>query len=200
MATVVNADIYKQIDRINKRIEQAARADRLLEVDLIRPKYEAVLRAAIKAEYLRDSKYGLTISKSKEAQQNITPEMLNRIEALQTPGEYKADILKGAAEETGKDVEDVSIDEMQEYADDVQTVRDAEDSHGKIHYSEEYREFMESPGTKTYAELAEAVRAYEQKLQTEETEQKKVVSDYDAEHSKSLLESRDSSGAGNKVR
>ena len=200
MATVVNADIYKQIDRINKRIEQAARADKLLEVDLILPKYEAVLRAAIKPEYLKQGKYGLTISKSKAAQQNISSEMLNRIEALPTPGEYKADILKGAAEETGKDVDDVTIDEMQDYADDVQTVRDAEDSHGHIQYSEEYREFMQSPGTKSYAELAEAVRAYEQKLQTEETEQKKIVSDYDAEHSKGLFESRGSSGAGNKVR
>lgn len=200
MATVVNADIYKQIDRINKRIEQAARADKLLEVDLIKPKYEAVLRAAIKPEFLKQGKYGLTISKSKAAQQNITPEMLNRIEALPTPGEYKAEILKGAAEETGKDVEDVTIDEMQDYADDVQTVRDAEDSHGKIQYTEEYREFMESPGTKSYTELAEAVRAYEEKLQTEETGQKKVVSDYDTEHSKGLLESRGSTGAGNKVR
>lgn len=200
MATVVNADIYKQIDRINKRIEQAARADRLLEVDLIRPKYEAVLRAAIKPEYLRDGKYGLTISKSKEAQQNITPEMLSRIEALSTPGEYKADILKGAADETGKDVEDVTFEDMQDYADDVQTVRDAEDSHGKIHYSEEYRVFMESPGTKMYADLAEAVRAYKQKLQTEETEQKKVVSEYDAEHSKGLFERRGGTGASNKVR
>ena len=200
MATVVNADIYKQIDRINKRIEQAARADRLLEVDLILPKYEAVLRAAIKAEYLRDGKYGLTISKSKEAQQNITPEMLNRIEALSTPGEYKADILKGSVDETGKDVEDVTLEDMQDYADDVQTVRDAEDSQGHIQYSEEYREFMESPGTKSYVELAETVRAYKQKLQTEETEQKKVVSEYDAEHSKGLLESWDSTGAGNKVR
>lgn len=200
MATVVNADIYKQIDRINKRIEQAARADKLLEVDLIKPKYEAVLRAAIKPEFLKQGKYGLTISKSKAAQQNITPEMLNRIEALPTPGEYKAEILKGAAEETGKDVEDVTIDEMQDYADDVQTVRDAEDSHGKIQYTEEYREFMESPGTKSYTELAEAVRAYEEKLQTEETGQKKVVSDYDTEHSKGLLESRGSTSASNKVR
>ena len=200
MATVVNADIYKQIDRINKRIEQAARADKLLEVDLIRPKYEAVLRAAVKPEFLKQGKYGLTISKSKAAQQNITSDMLNRIEALPTVGEYKADILKGTVEETGKDIEDVTIEDMQEYADDVQTVRDAEDSHGKIHYTEEYKELMQSPGTKSYAELAEAVRAYEKKLQTEETKEKKVVSDYDTEHSTGLLESRGSTGASNKVR
>lgn len=200
MATVVNADIYKQIDRINKRIEQAARADKLLEVDLIKPKYEAVLRAAIKPEFLRQGKYGLTISKSKAAQQNITSDMLMRLEALPTPGEYKADILKGTVEETGKDIEDVTIEDMQEYADDVQTVRDAEDSHGKIHYTEEYKELMQSPGTKSYTELAEAVRAYEEKLQTEETGQKKVVTDYDTEHSAGLLESRGSTGASNKVR
>lgn len=201
MATVTNSEIYKQIDRINKRLEQATKADELLEVNLLRSQYDAVLRAAIPAEYVKQGKYGLIISKSKAAQEALKPEMLERLEALQTAGEFKQDVMQGAAEETGKDIEDVSIEDMQEYADDVQTVKDAEDLHGKIKYTEDDAGTMMALGEKSYSELAQVVRNYAAKLKEEEKKPKrKKVSSYDKQHAAGAAKARRSTGAGDRVR
>lgn len=201
MATVTNSEIYKQIDRINKRLEQATKADELLQVDLLRSQYDAVLRAAIPAEYIKQGKYGLIISKSKAAQEALKPEMLERLEALQTAGEFKQDVMQGAAEETGKDVEDVTIEDMQDYADDVQTVKDAEDLHGKIKYTEDDAGTMTALGEKSYSELAQVVRNYAAKLKEEEKKPKREkVSNYDKQHAAGAAKARRSAGAGDRVR
>ena len=201
MATVVNSEIYKQIDRINKRLEQATKADELLQVNLLRSQYDAVLRAAIPAEYIKQGKYGMIISKSKAAQEALKPEMLDRLEALDTAGEFKQDMMQGAAEETGKDIEDVTIEDMQEYADDVQTVKDAEDKRGKIKYTEDDASTMTALGEKSYAELAQVVRNYAAKLKEEEKKPKrKKVSSYDKQHAAGAAKARRSAGAGDRVR
>lgn len=201
MATVTNSEIYKQIDRINKRLEQATKADELLQVNLLRSQYDAVLRAAIPAEYVRQGKYGLMISKSKAAQEALKPEMLERLEALQTAGEFKQDVMQGAAEETGKDIEYVSIEDMQEYVDDVQTVKDAEDLHGKIKYTEDDVGTMSALGEKSYAELAQVVRNYAAKLKEDEKKPKREkVSSYDQQHAAGAAKARRSSSAGDRVR
>lgn len=201
MAVVVNSEIYKQIDRINKRLEQATKADELLEVNLLRSEYDAVLRAAIPAEYIKQGKYGMIISKSKAAQEALKPEMLERLEALQTAGEFKQDIMQGAAEETGKDIEDVTIEDMKDYADDVETVRNAEDKHGKIKYTEDDAKTMTALGDKSYAELAQVVRNYAEKLKEDEKKPKrKKVSSYDKQHAAGTAKARRSAGAGDRVR
>ena len=204
MATVVNSDIYKQIDRLNKRMENAIKqADKLQTQELVN-KYENVMRAAIPKEFLsRNKKDILIISKSKLAQTTITQDMLDRIEGLQSPGSFESDVLKATASETGQTVEDVTIEEMQEYLDDKQTVEEAEDAKGKIHYSEEYSSIMQTKGSKTYKELAEVVRAYEAKENeniSADHRPKKVVTDYDSNHAKGLSKIRNGRSTSNRVR
>lgn len=202
MAVVVNSEIYKQIDRINKRLEQATKADELLEVNLLRSQYDAVLRAAIPAEYIRQGKYGLIISKSKAAQEALKPEMLERLEALPTAGEFKQDVMQNAAEETGKDIEDVTIEDMKDYADDIQTVKDAEDKYHKIKYTDDDAATMTAEGTKSYAELAKIVRNYEKSLKEEkqQKEKRRKVSSYDKQHATGTAKARRSTSAGDRVR
>ena len=205
MATVINSDIYKQIDRLNKRMENAIKqADKLQTQELVN-KYENVMRAAIPEEFLsRNKKDILIISKSKLAQTTITQDMLDRIEGLQSPGSFESDVLKATASETGQSVEDVTIEEMQEYLDDKQTVEEAEDAKGKLHYTEEYSSIMQAKGSKTYKELAEVVRAYEAKNsddnKTVDHRPKKVVTDYDSNHAKGLSKIRSGRSTSNRVR
>lgn len=204
MATVVNSDIYKQIDRLNKRMENAIKqADKLQTQELVN-KYENVMRAAIPKEFLsRNKKDILIISKSKLAQTTITQDMLDRIEGQQSPGSFESDVLKATASETSQSVEDVTIEEMQEYLDDKQTVEEAEDAKGKIHYSEEYSSIMKAKGSKTYKELAEVVRAYkakENENKSADHRPKKVVTDYDSNHAKGLSKIRNGRSTSNRVR
>lgn len=204
MATVVNRDIYKQIDRLNKRMENAVKqADKLQTQELVN-KYEDVMRAAVPEQFLSRNKKGiLIISKSKMAQTTITQDMLDRIEGLQSPGSFESDVLKATASETGQNVEDVTIEEMQKYLADKQTVEKAEDAKGKIHYSEEYSSIMQAKGSKTYKELAEVVRAYEAKENENKSADhrpKKVVTDYDSNHAKGLSKIRNGRCTSNRVR
>ena len=200
MATVVNADIYKQIDRINKRLENILKQADKLESDYLVNKYQDVLNAAIPSDFLRTGKYGLSISKSKAAQQTLTQEQLDRLEALPTPGDFEAEILKNTAEEYGESVEDVTIEEMREYMDDVETVRNAEDNHGHIQYSEEYSQFMQEKGSKSYSELAEVVRNYERSLNQESNAKRQVTSNYDSEHANSLSKRKAGRSTSDRVR
>lgn len=201
MAVVVNADIYKQIDRINKRIQKIAEANEMFNTDLLLQKYHQVLSAVVPPNLLKQGKYGLTISKSKEAQSTLTQEQLKRIESMETIGEFKQELLQAAMEETGKTAEGVTIEDMKEVSDDIQTVRDAEDMHGKINYNADDAGFMQEGGTKSYKELAAVVRRYQAQLAQEQKTQNKVVADYDAEHitSRASKASR-RSGASDKVR
>lgn len=200
MATVVNLDIYKQIDRINKRLENILKQANKLESDYLVNKYQDVLNAAIPSDFLRTGKYGLNISKSKAAQQTLTQEQLDRLEALPTPGDFEAEILKNTAEEYGESVEDVTIEEMREYMDDVETVRNAEDNHGHIQYSEEYSQFMQKKGSKSYSELAEVVRNYERSLNQESNAKRQVTSNYDSEHANNLSKRKAGRSTSDRVR
>ena len=205
MASISNATMYQQIDRFDKRLESIKAADELFNTELLQRQYEQVLRSAIPDEFLfRDKKGTLKISKSKAAQEAITPEMLDRIETMQTAGEYKQELLQEVMEETGETAEEVTIEEMRELSDDVQTVRDAEDNHGKINYNADDASFMQQEGTKSYHELAEVVRNYEQKLK-EEKRKSKVVAKNDAEHAANAktvraTKTRKRAGASDQVR
>lgn len=184
MAVVINSDIYKQIDRLNKRLENIYKADKDFNTALLQEQYESVLRSAIPAEFLSRNKKGyLVISKSKKAQEILSSAALSRIETMQTAGEYKQELLQEVMEETGKDAEDVTIEEMRELSDDVQTVHDAQDRNGKINYNADDASFMQQSGTKSYHELAEVIRNYEKSLKEEKKKKKnKVVSKNDADH------------------
>lgn len=201
MATVSNADIYKQIDRINKRILGVEKAERYVNTDLLKKQYSDVVRAAIPAEFVRTNKNGvIQISKSVSAQQALTTDMLERIEALETAGVYKSDILKAVAEEEEIPIEEVTIDQMREYSDDMTIVRNAEDQHGKINYNADDAGFMQSGGVKSYKELAEVVRNYEKQLAQEREEQKKVAAAYDAEHANSASKRKRRTSTSDQVR
>lgn len=201
MAVVTNPAIYKQIDRINKQILGVAKAEKYVNTEILMRQYQQVLQSALPAEYIKMSKKGvIQISKSKAAQAALTPEMLERIEGLQTAGEYKAEILNAVAEEEGITPEEVTIDQMREYSDDMTTVRNAEDAHGKINYNADDASIMQAGGVKSYKELAEVVRRYEDQLAKEKAEKAKAAAEYDAEHASSTSKTKRRKSTSDQVR
>lgn len=201
MAVVTNPAIYKQIDRINKQILGVSKAEKYVNTEILMRQYQQVLQSALPAEYIKMSKKGvIQISKSKAAQAALTPEMLERIEGLQTAGEYKAEILNAVAEEEGISPEEVTIDQMREYSDDMTTVRNAEDAHGKINYNADDASIMQAGGVKSYKELAEVVRRYEDQLAKEKAEKAKAAAEYDAEHASSTSKAKRRTSASDQVR
>lgn len=201
MAVVVNSDIYKQIDRINKRLLGISKAEKYVNTELLQRQYQQVIESAIPSNYIRMNKNDvIQISKSKAAQLNLTQEQLERIEALDTAGEYKAEMLKGVAEEEGITPEEVTLDQFRQYSDDVTTVREAENAHGKIEYTEDSAAFMAETGTKSYKDLARVVREYQEQLNKEEETKSKVAAAYDAEHANSTSKTKRRTGASDRVR
>ena len=201
MAVVTNPAIYKQIDRINKQILGVSKAEKYVNTEILMRQYQQVLQSALPAEYIKMSKKGvIQISKSKAAQAALSPEMLERIEGLQTAGEYKAEIMNAVAEEEGITPEEVTIDQMREYSDDMTTVRNAEDAHGKINYNADDASIMQAGGVKSYKELAEVVRRYEDQLAKEKAEKAKAAAEYDAEHANSTSKAKRRKSASDQVR
>ena len=203
MAVVTNPEIYKQIDRINKQILGVAKAEKYVNTEILMRQYEQVTQSVLEKfpEFIKKNKNGvIQITKSKAAQAALTPDMLDRIEALQTAGQYKAEILRDVAEQEGITPEEVTIEQMREYSDDMTTVRNAEDAHGKINYNADDASIMQASGTKTYKELAEVVRRYEEQLAEEKAKNEKEVSDYDSDHAKSTAKAKRRTGASDRVR
>ena len=199
MAKVVNADAYKAIDAVNKQIQAIVKAGEkgTINVSLVLNDYVNMIHSVLKASKGLDEfilldtaetprTYPIQISKSVKAQQMITPEMMARIKNLPTIGKYREEKRKKVAAELGKDPSKVTNAEIKQYTDDEALVRAAEDSRGKIKYNaDDYAEMIQ-PGTKSYAELTQIVRNYENRLGQEKQQLKEVASLYDTEHANEL--------------
>ena len=210
MAKVVNADIYKAIDAINKQIQAIVKAGEkgTINVNLVMNDYQNMLRAVIPDNLLlidtpdTQRTYPIQISKSVEAQNTLQPQMLQRIKNLPTIGQYRQEAREAVARELGIPADQVTNEQIKKYTDDRETVRNAEDSRGKIHYNADDYAEMVQPGTKSYAELAEIVRRYEGKLQDQNNQLGQVATNYDRQHANAIRTSATGrrAGAGDMVR
>lgn len=194
MAKVVNADIYKAIDAINKQIQAIVKAGEkgTINVNLVMNDYQNMLRAVIPDNLLlidtpdTPRTYPIQISKSVEAQNTLQPQMLQRIKNLPTIGQYRQEAREAVARELGIPADQVTNAQIKQYTDDRETVRNAEDSRGKIHYNADDYAEMVQPGTKSYAELAEIVRRYEGQLQEQNNQLGQVATNYDRQHANAI--------------
>lgn len=210
MAKVVNADIYKAIDAINKQIQAIVKAGEkgTINVNLVMNDYQNMLRAVIPDNLLlidtpdTPRTYPIQISKSVEAQNTLQPQMLQRIKNLPTIGQYRQEAREAVARELGIPADQVTNEQIKQYTDDRETVRNAEDSRGKIHYNADDYAEMVQPGTKSYAELAEIVRRYEGQLQEQNNQLGQVATNYDRQHANAVRASATGrrAGAGDMVR
>lgn len=216
MAKVVNEDVYKAIDAVNKQIQAIVKAGEkgTINVSLIMQDYVNVIHSVIPAAMdkfiLLDTPetprtYPIQISKSTEAQLTLSTDMLARIKKLPTIGKYREEKRRKVAAELGKDPSKVTNAEIKQYTDDEALVRAAEDSRGKLRYNDDDYSFMVTQGTKSYAELAEVVRRYEGQLEEDKQKLNGVQADYDTEHATQLAANRASAasrraGAGDMVR
>ena len=210
MTKVVNADIYKAIDAINKQIQAIVKAGEkgTINVNLVMNDYQNMLRAVIPDNLLlidtpdTPRTYPIQISKSVEAQNTLQPQMLQRIKNLPTIGQYRQEAREAVARELGIPADQVTNAQIKKYTDDRETVRNAEDSRGKIHYNADDYAAMIQPGTKSYAELAEIVRRYEGQLQKQNNQLGQVATNYDKQHANAIRASATGrrAGAGDMVR
>lgn len=216
MAKVVNEDVYKAIDAVNKQIQAIVKAGEkgTINVSLVMQDYVNVIHSVIPSSMdkfiLLDTAetprtYPIRISKSTEAQLTLSTDMLARIKKLSTIGKYREEKRRKVAAELGKDPAKVTNAEIKQYTDDEALVRVAEDSRGKLRYNADDYDLMTTPGTKSYAELAEVVRRYEGQLEEDKQKLNGVQADYDTEHAANLAASRASAtsrraGAGDMVR
>ena len=216
MAKVVNEDVYKAIDAVNKQIQAIVKAGEkgTINVSMILQDYVNVIHSVIPASMdkfiLLDTPetprtYPIQISKSAEAQLTLSTDMLARIKKLPTIGKYREEKRRKVAAELGKDPSKVTNAEIKRYTDDEALVRAAEDSRGKLRYNDDDYSFMVTQGTKSYAELAEVVRRYEGQLEQDKQQLMGVQADYDTEHATQLAANRASAtsrraGAGDMVR
>lgn len=210
MAKVVNADIYKAIDAINKQIQAIVKAGEkgTINVNLVMNDYQNMLRAVIPDNLLlidtpdTPRTYPIQISKSVEAQNTLQPQMLQRIKNLPTIGQYRQEAREAVARELGIPADQVTNEQIKQYTDDRETVRNAEDSRGKIHYNADDYAEMVQPGTKSYAELAEIVRRYEGQIQEQNNQLGQVATNYDRQHANAIRASATGrrAGAGDMVR
>ena len=216
MAKVVNEDVYKAIDAINKQIAAIVKAGEkgTINVSLVLNDYMNLIHTHIPAAMdkfiLLDTEktprtYPIQISKSVEAQNTLSLEQLAPIKKLPTIGQYREEKRQKTAEFLGKKPSEVTNAEIKQYTDDEALVRSAEDSRGKINYNEEDYKLMTTQGTKSYAELADVVRRYEGQLQKDKEKLNGVQVNYDTEHAGAVAANRASAtgrraGAGDMVR
>ena len=150
MAKVVNEDVYKAIDAVNKQIQAIVKAGEkgTINVSLILQDYVNVIHSAIPAAMdkfiLMDTAetprtYPIQISKSAEAQLTLSTDQLARIKKLPTIGKYREEKRRKVAAELGKDPSKVTNAEIKQYTDDEALVRAAEDSRGKLRYNDNAR-------------------------------------------------------------
>lgn len=198
MAKVVNADVYKAIDAINKQIQAIVKAGEkgTINVDLVMNDYQNMIRSVIPDNLIlvdtpdTPRTYPIQISKSAEAQTTLSTTQLSRIKDLPTIGAYREEARQAVARELGIKPEDVTTAQIKQYTDDRATVREAEDTRGKINYNEEDYTLMITPGTKSYAELAEVVRRYKGEIDSAQQKLKEVATNYDKQHAAAIAASR----------
>lgn len=146
--------IISAIKRINERLQDIRRAVNKGELPQnVQDQFEAAVKIAA-GDYL--TKSGL-ISHGKKAVENIATESLENLQKRKTRGQERAEIREKAAKEFDK--EEVTEEELGDYIDMVNTVREAADSTDKVlsdaimFYGEAARHGKNTPYTVLYNAL-----------------------------------------------
>ena len=193
MPKIVNEDVYKLIDKTNKQMMRVFdEMQRGGGTDRLYTRYQAIVQSVVPAQYLKQGKHGLVISKSAEAQTAINTAALERVRKTPTAAQYRQNVRKILAKETGKSEKEITKEDIDKRLKMQNYVRDAEDEKGKLKYTESMRKFFESSGRKSYDDLYAAVKKFKAaekrkatikaKKEKAQTDKERKAADYDAEH------------------
>ena len=192
MPKIVNEDVYKLIDKTNKQMMRVFdEMQRGGGTDRLYSRYQAIVQSVVPAQYLKQGKHGLVISKSAEAQTAINTAALERVRKTPTAAQYRQNVRQVIAKETGKTEKEITKEDIDKRLKMQNFVREAEDEKGKLKYTESMRKFFESSGRKSYEDLYVAVKKFKAaekrkatiKAKKEaQTDKERKAAEYDAEH------------------
>lgn len=192
MPKIVNEDVYKLIDKTNKQMMRVFdEMQRGGGTDRLYSRYQAIVQSVVPAQYLKQGKHGLVISKSAEAQTAINTAALERVRKTPTAAQYRQNVRQVIAKETGKSEKEITKEDIDKRLKMQNFVRDAEDEKGKLKYTESMRKFFESSGRKSYEDLYAAVKKFKaaekrkatmQAKKEAQTDKERKAAEYDAEH------------------
>lgn len=192
MPKIVNEDVYKLIDKTNKQMMRVFdEMQRGGGTDRLYTRYQAIVQSVVPAQYLKQGKHGLVISKSAEAQTAINTAALERVRKTPTAAQYRQNVRQVIAKETGKTEKEITKEDIDKRLKMQNFVREAEDEKGKLKYTESMRKFFESSGRKSYEDLYAAVKKFKAaekrkatiKAKKEaQTDKERKAAEYDAEH------------------
>ena len=192
MPKIVNEDVYKLIDKTNKQMMRVFdEMQRGGGTDRLYSRYQAIVQSVVPAQYLKQGKHGLVISKSAEAQTAINTAALERVRKTPTAAQYRQNVRQVIAKETGKTEKEITKEDIDKRLKMQNFVREAEDEKGKLKYTESMRKFFESSGRKSYEDLYAAVKKFKaaekrkatiQAKKEAQTDKERKAAEYDAEH------------------
>lgn len=192
MPKIVNEDVYKLIDKTNKQMMRVFdEMQRGGGTDRLYTRYQAIVQSVVPAQYLKQGKHGLVISKSAEAQTAISTAALERVRKTPTAAQYRQNVRQVIAKETGKTEKEITKEDIDKRLKMQNFVREAEDEKGKLKYTESMRKFFESSGRKSYEDLYAAVKKFKaaekrkatiQAKKEAQTDKERKAAEYDAEH------------------
>lgn len=192
MPKIVNDDVYKLIDKTNKQMMRVFdEMQRGGGTDRLYSRYQAIVQSVVPAQYLKQGKHGLVISKSAEAQTALNTAALERVRKTPTAAQYRQNVRQVIAKETGKTEKEITKEDIDKRLKMQNFVREAEDEKGKLKYTESMRKFFESSGRKSYEDLYAAVKKFKAaekrkatiKAKKEaQTDKERKAAEYDAEH------------------
>ena len=193
MPKIVNEDVYKLIDKTNKQMMRVFdEMQRGGGTDRLYTRYQAIVQSVVPAQYLKQGKHGIVISKSAEAQTAINTAALERVRKTPTAAQYRQNVRSILAKETGKSEKEITKEDIDKRLKMQNFVRDAEDEKGKLKYTESMRKFFESSGRKSYDDLYAAVKKFKAaekrkatikaKKEKAQTDKERKAAEYDAEH------------------
>lgn len=192
MPKIVNEDVYKLIDKTNKQMMRVFdEMQRGGGTDRLYSRYQAIVQSVVPAQYLKQGKHGIVISKSAEAQTAINTAALERVRKTPTAAQYRQNVRQVIAKETGKSEKEITKEDIDKRLKMQNFVREAEDEKGKLKYTESMRKFFESSGRKSYEDLYAAVKKFKaaekrkatmQAKKEAQTDKERKAADYDAEH------------------
>lgn len=192
MPKIVNEDVYKLIDKTNKQMMRVFdEMQRGGGTDRLYSRYQAIVQSVVPAQYLKQGKHGLVISKSAEAQAAINTAALERVRKTPTAAQYRQNVRQVIAKETGKTDKEITKEDIDKRLKMQNFVREAEDEKGKLKYTESMRKFFESSGRKSYEDLYAAVKKFKaaekrkatiQAKKEAQTDKERKAAEYDAEH------------------
>lgn len=192
MPKIVNEGVYKLIDKTNKQMMRVFdEMQRGGGTDRLYSRYQAIVQSVVPAQYLKQGKHGLVISKSAEAQTAINTAALERVRKTPTAAQYRQNVRQVIAKETGKTEKEITKEDIDKRLKMQNFVREAEDEKGKLKYTESMRKFFESSGRKSYEDLYAAVKKFKAaekrkatiKAKKEaQTDKERKAAEYDAEH------------------